>query len=169
MGRSSLQKLIEIILNVFRDVPKLSNSTSVSESGIYALDAIEKNPSISGTMANKINSMDGELSRTMKVYTTLAQLGLSLSSDATLFPIQEVFTAMSNRSEFHYSIAGGHKFTNLGDPLMGGWLHIIRISNTRGYATFYQFNQLTFTRFEKYLHDSYSYDFVKVCSGSISN
>lgn len=105
----------------------------------------------------------------MKLYTTLAQLGITLNTDATVFPIQEAFLAMPDRSEFHYIITGGHEFTNLGDPSKGGWLHITRISNSRGYAIFYQFDPARFKRFEKYLHVTYNFDFVQICSGSISN
>lgn len=105
----------------------------------------------------------------MTVYDTLGKLGISLDSDATVFPIQEAFLAMPAMSEFLYVISGGHIFTNLGDPKMGGLLHIIKLSNSRGYCYFYEFSNSLFKKYEKYLHSAYTFEFVKTCEGNVIN
>lgn len=40
---------------------KLSDSAAITEKGVYALDAVEKNASVSGTMANKIDRLNSSL------------------------------------------------------------------------------------------------------------
>lgn len=40
---------------------KLSDSAAITEKGVYALDAVEKNASVSGTMANKIDALNSSL------------------------------------------------------------------------------------------------------------
>ena len=42
---------------------KLSNSSAITEAGQYALDAVEKNASVDGTLANQISKIDSRLNR----------------------------------------------------------------------------------------------------------
>ena len=45
---------------------KLSDSAAITEKGVYALDAVEKNASVSGTMANKIDALNSSLEKYQK-------------------------------------------------------------------------------------------------------
>ena len=64
IGYEALYKLLDIIKNqidmlqskIGNHTP-ISRSTTITESGKYALDAIEKNASINGTLANQINKL----------------------------------------------------------------------------------------------------------------
>lgn len=40
---------------------KIQNTDTVTETGVYALDATEKNPNIKGTMANQIKKLNSDL------------------------------------------------------------------------------------------------------------
>lgn len=64
-------------------IPSVSSSSAVTESGKYALDAREKNASVSGTLANQIselntnmqwNSIDVDISTVKTIWTPVSQV-----------------------------------------------------------------------------------------------
>lgn len=47
---------------------KLSDSAAVTEKGVYALDAVEKNAAVNGTLANKVDALNSSLENIGKIY-----------------------------------------------------------------------------------------------------
>lgn len=58
-------------------VPNVSDSSSVTQTGTYALDAVEKNASVSGTLANAISQINSNLSGRM----SFVQIGYAVASE----------------------------------------------------------------------------------------
>ena len=57
---------------------KLSDSAAVTEKGVYALDAVEKNAAVNGTLANKVDALNSSLGNIGKSYhyeTTVSATG----------------------------------------------------------------------------------------------
>lgn len=62
IGNNAILKLIELTISELNNLRSkitnipISNSSSITEAGKFALDAVEKNSSISGTLANKLTA-----------------------------------------------------------------------------------------------------------------
>ena len=65
---------------------KLSNSAAITKAGEYALDAIEKNAAIEGTLANLINSLNS------KTYWNLTEINSTLSWETAT--IADIYRSM---------------------------------------------------------------------------
>lgn len=74
---------------------KLSNSAAITKAGEYALDAIEKNAAIEGTLANLINSLNSNMAG-IKVFFDIKSINTNL--DWTTATFNDIYAAMPNAS-----------------------------------------------------------------------
>lgn len=84
---------------------KLSDSAAITEKGVYALDAVEKNASVSGTMANKIDALNSSLEN----YITVRHGHFGTSGTSTLWAQHPAY---SQEYQYPYSFPNvdGYKF-----------------------------------------------------------
>lgn len=88
IGSNALYRLLTIVCNEINELkskisPQITDSTSVTESGKYALDAIENNASIDGTLANKIMGINKLSANITKVNVYVSGSGNDTNADGS--------------------------------------------------------------------------------------